>query len=68
MVRLYWRWGDSPEHTERSAPYASVDAARAQAQHDLYLAEAAADYSTAPLRIMDSGGAVVWTANLPDGE
>lgn len=65
-MTLYWRWPDSDVHDERSAPYAGIDAARAQAQHDLDLAEAADDYSSAPLRIMDADGTVVWTANLPD--
>lgn len=67
MVTLFWRWPDADEHHERSAPYADIKAARAQALHDLDLAQASGDYGSAPLRILDAEGAVVWTANLPDG-
>lgn len=65
MVTLFWRWGDSDQHTERCAPYADLDAAKAQAEHDLALCEASGDYSTAPLRIKD-GDELVWIADLPD--
>lgn len=67
MVTLFWRWRDSPEHTERGAPYTGLDAARAQAEHDLAVCEASGDYSTAPTRIVDEAGTEVWTADLPGG-
>ncbi|MBG0830506.1 hypothetical protein HS041_22350 [Planomonospora sp. ID67723] len=67
MVTLYWRWADSAEHTERSAHYENTAAARAQAEHDLALCEAADDYSTAPVRIVDARGRTTWSAPIPDG-
>lgn len=67
MVTLYWRWNDSDEHTERCAPYENLAAARGQADHDLALCEASDDYSMAPVRIVDEGGAELWTAPIPDG-
>lgn len=67
MVTLHWRWKDSEKHAERHAPYASLDDARAQADHDLALAEASDDYTSAPVRIEDGEGKTVWTAPIPDG-
>lgn len=67
MVWLHWRWNDSAAHIERKAPYDSVDAARAQAEHDLERCRAEDDYTAAPLRITSQpdGGEVLWAAELP---
>lgn len=62
-VYLVWRWNDSAEHTERRAAYKSLDDAKAQADHDLARAEQEDDYSTAPLRIEDETGEVLWSAD-----
>ncbi|GAA1015860.1 hypothetical protein Aple_010570 [Acrocarpospora pleiomorpha] len=73
MVTLHWRWADSPHHTERRATYASLEDARAQADHDLQLAQASGDYTSAPVRITEGAaqdgageGAILWTAPAPD--
>lgn len=73
MVYLYWRWpgtrtGEAGQLiTERCAPYEDLVAARAQADHDLALCEVSDDYSAAPVRIVDEGGAELWAAPIPDG-
>ncbi|MEU3162890.1 hypothetical protein [Streptosporangium sp. NPDC006930] len=67
MVTLHWRWKDSDEHDERKAPYASLDDAQAQADHDLALCVESDDYSSAPVRIENGEGVAVWTAPIPDG-
>lgn len=64
-VTLFWRWADSPAHTERAAAYTDLDAARGQAGHDLAVCETSGDYTTAPVRIEDADGAVLWSADLP---
>lgn len=67
MVTLFWRWKDSAEHAERQAPYAKLSDARAQADHDFALCEASDDYTSAPVRITNASGKLLWTAPIPDG-
>ena len=62
-VYLHWAWNDSTEHSERKAPYASIEQARNQAEHDLVKARDEDDFSQAPLRITEGeAGKTLWEA------
>lgn len=66
-VYLHWAWEGSRDHTERKAPYASLEEARAQADHDLALAQNSGDFSEAPLRITEGeNGRVLWEPTPED--
>jgi hypothetical protein len=64
-VYLHWAWNASPDHAERKAAYASLDDAKAQAEHDLKLAKDSDDYTAAPLRITEGEtGDTLWEPDM----
>ncbi|GGK61133.1 hypothetical protein Sme01_02770 [Sphaerisporangium melleum] len=74
MVYLFWRWpgewrdADGTVHTERKAPYESLDAALGQAEYDFGRCQDSDDYASSPVRIESQDGSqTLWTAPIPDG-